>query len=469
MHPFDDPRAGSWPALMLMLLVPISLMAADTDDGADPGSEHPAVTMLRDYLRVDTRNPPGNESAATAFLGAILAAEGIAFKTVEPVDGRGNLWATLKGGDEPALLLLHHTDVVTADEAFWDVPAFEGVVRDGYIYGRGALDMKSHGILHLSAFLALHRAGKPLKRDVIFMATADEEAGSGVGMGWLIDNRPGLFDEVGMALTEGGHGTVVGDRIALGIEVTQKIPLWLRLEAAGPAGHGSTPRVDSAVSTLLAGLNRIQAHQFEARIVPIVDAYFKRLAPNMPGPLGASFADIATAVKNPGFRRELHENFANLSALIQNTCAITRLSGSVKVNVIGPLASADLDCRLLPDQDPVNFLAQLETIVADERISISPLLSFTPSASSPDTPLFAAIETVMSRHFPGVEAAPTITAGFTDSHHLRERGISSYGFAPVMIPLRDIAGYHGNNERISVENMERGAALMLEILEEVVY
>ena len=115
MHPFDDPRAGSWPALMLMLLVPISLMAADTDDGADPGSEHPAVTMLRDYLRVDTRNPPGNESAATAFLGAILAAEGIAFKTVEPVDGRGNLWATLKGGDEPALLLLHHTDVVTAE------------------------------------------------------------------------------------------------------------------------------------------------------------------------------------------------------------------------------------------------------------------------------------------------------------------------------------------------------------------
>jgi len=469
MHPFNDPRAGNWPAILLMLLVSIGLAAADVQDGAERDAEHPAVTMLRDYLRVDTRNPPGNESAATAFLGAILAAEGIPFETVEPVDGRGNLWATLKGGDAPALLLLHHTDVVPANEAFWDMPAFEGVLRDGYIYGRGALDMKSQGILHLSAFLALHRAGKPLKRDVIFMATADEEAGSKLGMGWLIDHRPELFDKLGMALTEGGHGTVIGDRITLGIEVTQKIPLWLRLEATGPAGHGSTPHVDNAVSTLLAGLNRIQSHQFEPRIIPIVDAYFKRLAADFPGPIGAAFADIATAVKDPDFRHQLHQNFANLSALTHNTCAITRLSGSNKVNVIGPLASAELDCRLLPDQDPVNFLAQLETIIADERISISPLIAFAPSASSPDTPLFTAIETVMSRHFPGVEAVATISAGFTDSHHLRERGITSYGFAPLMIPLHDLSGYHGNNERISVTNMKRGAALMLEIIEEMVY
>ena len=449
----------------LILMSPIT-DAADSDVKQTHTS---VVTMLQDYVRVDTRNPPGNESAATAYLGDILTAAGIPFETVEPSAGRGNLWARLKGGDEPALLLLHHSDVVAADEAFWDVPAFAGVINDGYLYGRGALDMKSHGILHLSAFLALHRAGKPLKRDVIFMATADEEAGSAQGMGWLVANRPELFNNVGMTLTEGGHGTVVGDRIALGVEVTQKIPLWLRLETTGPAGHGSTPPTDSAVTILLEGLSRIQAHTFEPRIVPIVDQYFKRLAPNFPGAIGTSFADIEVAIESPTFRQTLVEKFSNLAALIQETCAITRLSGSGKVNVIAPVAAAELDCRLLPDKDPTEFLAELKAIIDDDRIAINPLVSFTPSASLPNTPLFGAIETVMERHYPGVEVAPTISTGFTDSHHLRERGIVSYGFAPLMIPMTDIGGYHGNNERISLENMNRGAQMLLEIVEQVVY
>ena len=443
-------------------------LAEDAAPAEEPIAPSEAVAWLQEYLRIDTTNPPGNEAAAVEFLARILQAEGIRYSTAEPAPGRKSIWARLDGGDEPALLLLHHTDVVTADGEYWDADPFAAEIRDGYIYGRGALDMKSHGILHLATFLALHRAAVPLNRDVVFMATADEEAGSAMGMGWMVRNRPKAFAGVGLALTEGGHGTLVGERIALGIEVTQKVPLWLRLDTTGPTGHGSTPQVTSAVGKLIDALANIRGHDFEPRIVPIVDNYFKRMAPNFPGRLGTAFMDIETAIQDPDFRHMLHANFANLRALTQNTCAITRVAGSTKVNVIGPGASAEIDCRLLPDQAPLPFLAQLQTIIDDDSISIDPLLSYTPSSTGTDTPLFAAIATVMAARFPGVEAVPTMSNGFTDSHYLRERGVASYGFAPFVIPLEDTGGYHGNNERISTENIDRGLELLIEIVTRVV-
>jgi len=443
-------------------------LAEEAEPVAEPVPISEAVAWLQEYLRIDTTNPPGNETAAVEFLARILKAEGIRYSTAEPAPGRKSLWARLEGGDEPALLLLHHSDVVTADGEYWDVDPFAAEIRDGYLYGRGALDMKSHGILHLAAFLALHRDEIPLNRDVVFMATADEEAGSKVGMGWMIRNRPKAFAGVGLALTEGGHATIVGERVALGVEVTQKVPLWLRLETSGPAGHGSTPRVTSALGKLIDGLANVRGHDFEPRIVPVVDNYFKRLAPNFPGRIGTAFMDIETAIQDPEFRAMLHADFANLYGLTQNTCAITRVAGSAKVNVVGPSASAEIDCRLLPDQAPLPFLAQLQTAIDDDSISVNPLLWYAPSSTGTDTPLFAAIETVMASRFPGIEAVPTMSNGFTDSHYLRERGIASYGFAPFVIPVEDTGGYHGNNERISIENIDRGLELLIEIVTQVV-
>jgi len=443
-------------------------LAEDAETVAEPIAISEAVNWLQEYLRVNTTNPPGNETAAVDFLAGILRAEGIRYQTAEPSPGRKSIWARLDGGDEPALLLLHHSDVVTADGDFWDLDPFAAEIRDSYVYGRGALDMKSHGILHLATFLALHRDETPLNRDVVFMATADEESGSAMGMGWLVRNRPKAFAGVGLALTEGGHGTIVGDRIALGVEVTQKVPLWLRLESTGPAGHGSTPNVTSAVGKLIDALANIRDHEFEPMIAPVVDNYFKRLAPNFPGRLGGAFLNIETAIQDPDFRAMLHANFANLNGLTRNTCAVTRVSGSDKVNVVAPNASAELDCRLLPNQAPVPFLAQLQTIIDDDSISINPLLSYAPSSTGTDTLLFAAIESVMAAHFPGIEAVPTMSNGFTDSHYLRESGVASYGFAPFMIPVEDTGGYHGNNERISIENIDRGLELLLEIVTQVV-
>ena len=251
-----------------LAIVCVLVAASTAAQSPHPAVQDEAVRWLQSYIRVNTVNPPGNEIAGVQFFKAIFDAEGIAYETVESAPGRGNIWARLKGGDQPALMLLHHMDVVPANKASWQTDPFSGEIKDGYIYGRGALDTKSSGILHLAAFVALHRAKTALNRDVIFMATADEEAGGFFGAGWLVKHRPELFKNVGFVLNEGGDGGIQGGLTQFGIEVTQKVPYWLHLSARGEPGHGSTPRASSAVTTLIAALEKLRQHQFEPRIVP---------------------------------------------------------------------------------------------------------------------------------------------------------------------------------------------------------
>jgi acetylornithine deacetylase/succinyl-diaminopimelate desuccinylase-like protein len=344
-----------------------------------------------------------------------------------------------------------------------------GEIRDGHIYGRGALDTKTLGILHLQAFLALHRAGRPLNRDVIFMATADEEAGGFYGAGWVVENRPEAFEGAGLLLNEGGGGSLVDGREEFGIEVTQKVPLWLRLVATGHPGHGSTPRVQSAVTSLIRALGNVQNHRLTPRIVPAVDDYFKGIAPNAGPQWREAFMDMASAVKDPEFLTRLQIFSPFYHALTRNTCSITSLEGSNKINVVPPQATAEIDCRLLPDQDPQEFIALLASVINDPSIEIEQIMVFTPAVSSTETDLYRAMESVTRRHFPNATIVPTVSSGFTDSHFFRDLGIASYGFGPMLVPAGDGGGVHGNNERISVENVKLGTRVMWELVQEVVY
>lgn len=434
-------------------------------DAAGLGQE--AVALLREYLHIDTTNPPGNEERAVAFLGRILKAEGIPYETAASAPGRGNIWARLKGGSAPALVLLHHMDVVPADRRHWDVDPFAATERDGVLFGRGALDTKTLGILQLEAFLALHRLGLPLERDVIFMATADEEAGGSFGAGWVVANHPEAFKGAGLLLNEGGGGTLTDGRARFGIEVTQKTPLWLRLTATDEPSHGSTPHVASSVTRLVRALYRLQTYHFQPRIVPAVDAYFKALAPAAAPRWRGAFEDIGAAVKNPVTLLSLQSEDPGLAALTRNTCSITRLEGSGKINVVPAEAHAELDCRLLPDQDQAAFLAELGGVLNDPAIQVDTIMRFTPAVTSTETPLYRAIVEALRRHFPDATIAPAVETGFTDSHFFRDLGIACYGFAPVLIPSDQESGVHGNNERISIENVTRGTAVMLEIVREV--
>jgi acetylornithine deacetylase/succinyl-diaminopimelate desuccinylase-like protein len=424
-----------------------------------------AVRRVGEYLRVNTVNPPGNETRAVDFLARILEAEGIAYEKAESAPGRGNLWATLPGGPGPALILLHHSDVVPADAQYWQTDPLSGEHKDDHIWGRGALDTKALGIVHLQAFLALKHAGRPLSRPVIFMATADEEAGGFFGAGWLVENRPELFRDVGILLNEGGSGSELGGRRVFQVEVTQKVPLWLRLVARDQPGHGSTPRPTSSVGRLVAALERVRTHPFTPRVVPAVEVFLRGRGEADIGPYADQVRNIRSTLSDARFLNRLQAEDPFLAGLLRNTCSITRLEGSSKINVVPPQATAEIDCRLLPDQDPDAFLEELHGIVADSAIEIETIMRFSPAVSSTDTDAYRAIETITKKHFPSSIVLPSVQTGFTDSHFFRDLGIPSYGYAPFLIPPADGGGVHGNNERISVENIRRGTAVMIEIVQ----
>ncbi|MFT7287025.1 MAG: acetylornithine deacetylase/succinyl-diaminopimelate desuccinylase-like protein, partial [Halieaceae bacterium] len=315
-------HAGLLPALSFCFIA----LAANTQAQS---IEDEAVAWLQEYLRIDTINPPGNESRAVEFYSRIFDAEGIEWSAAESAPGRGNIWARLKGGDEPALILLQHTDVVPADPKYWTTDPLSGDIRDGYIWGRGAIDMKGTGVSQLATFLSLHRSGRPLNRDVVLIATADEEAGGLFGAGWLLENHPEVFAGAGLLLNEGGTGklSAKGETI-FSVEVTQKVPVWLRLTAVDKPGHGSMPNPTSAVTRVVQAMEIVRTKPFLPRIIAPVDAMFRSLSASADPAWAAAYADMAVAVQQPGFLEGLQAHSAPLHALTRDTCSITRMSAS---------------------------------------------------------------------------------------------------------------------------------------------
>ena len=427
-----------------------------------------AVQRTREYLRINTTNPPGNEVETMRWFAKIFKQEGIQFDTAVSAPGRGNIWARIKGGNQPALMLLHHMDVVPADPKYWDVDPFGATTKDSVIFGRGALDTKTLGVVELEAFLALNRAKVPLDRDVVFMATADEEAGGNFGAGWIVKNRPEAFKGVGLILNEGGGGDVdESGRVQFAIEVTQKTPYWIKLTSVGKPGHGSTPAPESAVNRLIRALARLQTYEFAPRVLPAVAAYMAAVAPSMEAKWKDGFNNPAKIIADRNTLMQLQIDHALFAALLRNTCSITMLQASNKINVIPPEAQAQVDCRLLPDQDHAVFLREFTAVLNDPNIKADTVVAFSAAVSSTDTPLYKAITDAIRRNWPNAAIAPAVQTGFTDSHWFRDLGIASYGFGPFVIPEADEAGTHGNNERISIDNIRKGTEVMLEIVRAV--
>lgn len=448
---------------LVMIMAMSSMVYAD-----QPRKDEPkAVQRLSDYLQIDTINPPGNESRGVAFLAKILHEAGIAYETGESAPGRGNLWAVLKGGEKPGIMLLNHIDVVPAVRSFWSTEPLSGEVRDGYLYGRGAIDMKGLAIAQLEAFLALARSDKPLNRDVWFVATADEEAGGALGAGWLLETHADKFVNVGYVLNEGGAGRQFGEQVVVMVEITQKVPLWLRITAFGRPGHGSAPQPETSVTRLVRATQRIADTKFPPRLIPEVEAMLEAVAPFQKDERKAQFANPAASIKDPDFMLRTQLEDPGTHALLRNTCSITRLEGSSKINVVPPQASAELDCRLLPDQDPQAFIADLTAIVSDENVQIETLMSFTPAISRIGNEVYRAIEAESQAAF-SAQVIPTVSGGFTDSHFFRDRGMTAYGYSPFVFVPEEMRGVHGNNERVSIENVVRGAEVLTRLMKRIV-
>ena len=430
--------------------------------------EDEAVGWLQNYIQIDTINPPGNEYRAVDFLAEIFEAEGIEYQTAESAPGRGNIWARLEGGNEPGLILLQHSDVVPADEEFWTIPVLSGAIRDGVILGRGARDMKGLGTLQLATFIALHRSGVELNRDVVFLATADEEAGGMFGVGWLIENRPEIFEDIGILLNEGGGGSRVGQSVVFSVEVTQKVPVWLRLYAIDRPGHGSSPRTTSSVTRIVQALNTMLENPFPPRIIGPVNDYFSALSVDMDEEWAGSYANIQAAINDPNFVAKLHDARPGHNSLIRDTCSMTRMSGSNKINVIPPTAWAELDCRILPDKPADQFISELDDLIGYTGVEIQKIMAFTPAISETNSRLYRAIDSVTQELHPGSRVLPSVSTGFTDSHFTRDLGIISYGFNPIITNRGEHTGVHGNDEQVAEEAFRRGVGDFYAVVRNVV-
>ena len=447
----------------------LALYVFSTFTFADENLENEAVKLLQAYLKIDTISPPGNESRAVDFLAEIFDQEGIQYDSAESAPGRGNIWARIKGGDKPALILLHHSDVVPANKEYWDFDPLSGAIVDGYIQGRGALDMKGLGISHLANFLKFHRSNKPLNRDIIYIAAADEESGGKYGMGWLIENRPEAFEGAELLLNEGGSGFRSDDGIGFSVEVTQKIPVWLRLNSVDQPGHGSSPRSTSSVSRIVEALNIIWNSPFEPRIIPEVDRVFLDRSEALDEPFKSNYKNIKNMIQDPVFMKELQEFSPSSHALTRNTCSLTRMNGGIKINVVPPSAWAEIDCRILPDLKPEEFIEQIEDLIKDTGVEVEPLMLGFSGSSSTNSELYKAIEAFIQKNYPGSKLSPSVSAGFTDSRFSRGIGIASYGFNTYIYEGNESSGIHGNNERIHENRYRQSVRDLSLILEKVIY
>lgn len=411
-----------------------------------------AACLLAEYVRIDTTNPPGNELAAAQFLMRVLARDGIEAQLLEPAPGRANLIARLPGatGAAKAIALTHHMDVVPAAASEWSVPPFEGVVRDGYVWGRGSLDNKAGGIIGVLTMAMAKRLGAPLPRELVILAVADEEAGSGQGSRWLAAQHPEVLQGIEYVLAEGGAIIKAGEgQVAYSVELAQKAPLWLRITARGPSGHGSAPSAAAATSHLARALGRLAEHRFPITVLPEVQALYAQKAATLAEPLREGARDLSAALKKPAFRDAFLSD-PHHAALVQTTLAITMLSGSDKENVIPGEASAVLDLRILPGQDAAAVIAEVVRVIGDASVEVTPLLSWQAQRSPRDTALFRAIEAHAAKADPGAPVVANVIGGFTDCNHFRAHGLTCYGFTPVRMDPRLFAGLHGKDERFEV-------------------
>jgi acetylornithine deacetylase/succinyl-diaminopimelate desuccinylase-like protein len=431
-----------------------------------------AVQWQREYLRIDTTNPPGNEARAAEFFKKILDQEGVENQVFNYAPGRADLWARVPHSTSSArrpIVLLNHMDVVTSDASHWKVPPFSAEIVDGSIYGRGAQDMKNEGLAQFMVMVMLKREKVELDRDVIFLAVGDEEV-AGTGTDWFIEHKRDLLGNAEFLINEGGENLLEPDGHVkyIGVDVGEKAAFWLHVIAHGRAGHGSLPIADSAPNRLVQALNRIITYRTPFKVLPVADEFLRAMAPYEPPARAEKFRNIRKALEDKNFQREVEQD-ESLNYLLHDTIALTMLKGSEQTNVIPPEAWANLDVRLLPGDDPKEFLATIRRVVNDPNVSVEPLESdFRLANASPtNTALYAAIKKVSAQYFPGTPVVPRLDSGYTENQRYRPLGINSYGFNPYTATEEESSTEHGNDERIRVEEVQRGFRVLYDVVTSV--
>lgn len=453
--------------VLLFLVMTASARAQAAPDWNALSDE--TLHTLSDYIKVNTTDPPGNELDAARFLKAILDKEGIEAQILDTAElghNRANLYARVKGnGSKKAIALVHHMDVVPVAPAFWSVDPFAGVVKDGYVWGRGTLDMKGQGIMHLMAMIALKRSGLPLNRDIVFIGNSDEEFG-GDGAVVFVKNHADLLKDVEFLMTEGGENLVVNGKLEYyGVGVSEKQTAWQRIVVTGVPSHGSRPTKQNPVPRLVAALDRIAKYETPLHVLPDVQKFLHDISPQYKGEQRVWLSDVRSAIRIPRARKWLTDNIY-WNAILRNTISLTGLQGSNKTNVIPAEASAVMDIRLLWDTDPQTFINTLKRIANDTAVHWVNQIEPKSKLQNPiDTDLFRAIEKASHDRNPNVIVTTPMFTAATDRPTYRKLGIVTYGFDPFLVENEEMhSGMHGNNERLAVSNVGFGLKYLYDVL-----
>lgn len=428
-----------------------------------------AAQLLSGYLQIQSLNPPGDERAAAHYLASQLIERGLTPTRYESAPNRVNLLARLPGsGKKKPILLYNHMDVVEADPARWSTDPFSGEIRDGYVYGRGAIDMKGMAIMQLLALGLLQQHHPKRSRDIIFFAAADEEKGGKFGTQWMIENHWAEL-EAEYVWDEGGFGLqdFFGPQPVFTVAVAEKKDLWFKLIAHGEPGHSGMPHQDNAINILLRALERTLALNENYRLNPVTRAMFAGVAGRMPFPKSLLLRNADNPLVFRLLKPSLTAN-TTIDAMLKDTLSITVLRAGGKENIIPDRAEATLDVRLLPDRDPQAFLDELKHRIDDPRVEIEPILS--PEAakiSRTNSEFFETLSGVLRELVPQGISVPILTPGTTDSCFFRRKGVNAYGLFPAVITPGELARFHGIDERISLDNLRLGTEIIYRVLEKM--
>jgi len=442
--------------------------------GVDWGKiKEEAVQILSDYIKVDTTNPPGKEMAGARYLQGLLEKEGFSATVLESQPERGNLICVLKGRDSLApLILLHHIDVVPAEAEKWKHSPYSGAVVDGEVWGRGAQDCKSLGVMELVAFLLLKREGFQPKRDIVYMATADEETGAKWGVNWLFQNHAERMKAEYVINEGGGVGMIVGKRNVYTCQTAEKGICWLKLTFRGKPGHGSVPHEDNCIAKMGKAIERISSYRSPLRRTLTTENFIKGIAEEQRFPRSFMMRQLLNPLFSKAVERRIPDPGLRgmVGAILRNTFVPTVVQGGQKTNVIPSECSCQVDCRILPGVEPEMIKAEVRDLLFDLKDYEVEVLQTSPASESPaDNPLCRAFEKTLRRLDPKAKMIPTMLTGGTDSRFFRDKGTAAYGFQP-MAPLDNLSEYlsrvHGHDERVSAESLRFGTRVLFEILKD---
>jgi acetylornithine deacetylase/succinyl-diaminopimelate desuccinylase-like protein len=432
-----------------------------------------AVEILRDLVRFDTSNPPGNERPAAQYLADKLRAVGLEPKLLESAPGRANVIARLKGnGAAPPLLLSAHLDVVPAgDPASWTHPPFAAEVADGYVWGRGTADMKYGAAQALAVLTLLKQQQVPLKRDVIFAGVADEEQGGRLGSGYLVDNHRHLIQAEFCLSEVGGMVMPVGSgRVALVGTATKGFE-WLKVRMRGKSGHGSRPNPESAFARLIHGLHRVESGRVSYDLCGATNAFLSGM-----GAAQGSMASFVMSLLKSAYLAPLalqlipEERRGVIEAALYNTAVVSALGGGdpATPNVVQAEATAVLDARYLPNMSRERFLLKLEGLLGHE-VELESFRGLPPTDFPRRSELMQAIERAVHSRDRNTRVVPFLVQGFTDANHYVRAGLITYGFMPIILnadePFADLL--HSNDERVSVAGFGDGLELLYDVVLEL--